>query len=128
MLAARSEGKGTGKAQKPVAAEGGRARAADNATRDTVQGKGKGPGRTQAPAAAAQHGRKDVSRALKRAATGRTGRSRVRSANDDTGKDMGKDAGGTWASVVRSKDVGYRGRDPRHWPEDKGAGLRPSQG
>ena len=50
--AARSEGKGTGKAPRPAAAEGGRAQAADTATRDKAQRKGKGTGRTQARAAA----------------------------------------------------------------------------
>ena len=101
--AARSEGKGTGKAPRPAAAEGGRARAVDNETRDTAQGKRKGTGRTRARAAVPEHGRMYVSRAPKRAATAHMGRSRVRSADGETAKDIGKDAGRAWASAVRAR-------------------------
>ena len=101
--AARSECKGTGLAPRPAAAEGGRAQASDNETRDTAQGKGKGTGRTRARATAPEDGHKNMSRAPRRAASGSTGRSGVRSADGDTAKDMDKDVGGAWVSAVRAR-------------------------
>ena len=95
-------------------------RAADNGTQDTAQRKGKGTGRKRARAAAPWDGRKDMCRAPRLAASGRTGQARARSADEDTAEDTGKDAGRTGASGERARpqvtEVGTRGTEQR----DKG--------
>ena len=91
--AARSEGKGVGKAPRKVAAGGDGARVADGTTRDTEQGKGKGTGRT----------RRGTSRAQRQAATEHMEWSGARSANTGAAKGMNTGTGGIRALAVRAR-------------------------
>ena len=114
---------GTDKAPRPAAAGGdrhtrqARVRAADDGTQDTARGKGKGTGRTLARAAAPGEGGKDMSRVQRLAASGCMERARTRSADEETAKDTGKDAGRTRASAERARaqvtEVGTGGTDQR---------------